>query len=244
MRLLALDTSSLACSVALQVDDEIFDRHEEQAREHTRLLIPMIAQTLRQGRVALSELDAIVLGNGPGSFIGMRIGASVAQGLAFGAGIRIVPMSSMLAVAAEVMAVEGATHVAVCQDAHMNEVYLGLYGRSDDGPPVALGAERLHGQGTIGELQDAPGRFTSAGFGWHRYPALLAANKGFLDVTCKVQQPTARFLLPSGRALLDSGAAVEPQDLVPAYLRQTVAQRPAPTARSSSKKADDLVKNL
>jgi len=229
MKLLALDTSSLACSVALQIDGEIFDRHEEQAREHTRLLVPMIRKVLGQGSVALSKLDAIVLGNGPGSFIGMRIAASVAQGLAFGAGLRIVPVSSLLAIAAEVMADEGTRHVAVCQDAHMNEVYLGLYGRDDDGLPVTVGAERLHGQGPIGELQNEPGRFTSAGHGWQRYPDLLAANKGLLAATSTVQHPTARFLLPSGRALLESGEAVEPQELVPAYLRQTVAQKPAPT---------------
>ena len=229
MKLLGLDTSSLACSVALQIDNDIYDRHEEKAREHTRLLVPMIEEVLGQGGVSLSELDAIVLGNGPGSFIGMRIAASVAQGLAFGAGLRIVPVSSLLAVAAEVMAVNGASHVAVCQDAHMNEVYLGLYGRDDGGLPAALSAERLHGQDEIGELQSESGRFTSAGFGWQRYPALFEANKGLLAATSKVQQPAARFLLPAGRTLLEIGAAVEPQDLVPAYLRQTVAQRPAPT---------------
>ena len=229
MKLLALDTSSLACSVALQIDDEVFDRHEEQAREHTRLLVPMIQEVLGQGGVTLPDLDAIVLGNGPGSFIGMRIAASVAQGLAFGAGLRIVPVSSLLAVAAEVMAIGGASHVAVCQDAHMNEVYLGLYERDGGGLPVTLGAEKLYGQGEIGELQNDPGRFTSAGYGWQRYPALFEVNKGLLAATSTVQPPTTRFLLPSGRALLESGAAVEPQDLVPAYLRQTVAQRPAPT---------------
>jgi tRNA threonylcarbamoyladenosine biosynthesis protein TsaB len=229
VKLLALDTSSLACSVALRVDDAIVDRHEVQAREHTRLLIPMIADVLQQGGVELTELDAIVLGNGPGSFIGMRIAASVAQGLAYGAGIPIVPVSSMLAVAAEVMAVEGATHVAVCQDAHMNEVYLGLYARGDDALPIALGPERLHGQGPIEDLQNEPGEFTAAGFGWQRYPALLDANKAFLAGASTAVQPTARFLLPSACALLESGSAVEPQDLVPAYLRQTVAQRPAPT---------------
>ena len=71
------------------------------------------------------DLDAIVLGNGPGSFIGMRIAASVAQGLAYGAGLNIVPVSSLAAVAAEVMAETGADRVIVAQDAHMNEVYLG-----------------------------------------------------------------------------------------------------------------------
>jgi tRNA threonylcarbamoyladenosine biosynthesis protein TsaB len=229
MKLLALDTSSLACSVALQIDNEIFNRYEEQAREHTRLLVPMIREVLGQGGTTLPELDAIVLGSGPGSFIGMRIAASVAQGLAFGAGLRIVPVSSLLAVAAEVMAVDGTSHVAVCQDAHLNEVYLGLYGRDDGGLPAILGAERLHGQGVIAELQSDPGRFAAAGAGWQRYPALFEANEDFLGATTHVQQPAARFLLPAGRTLLESGAAVEPQDVVPAYLRQTVAQPPAPT---------------
>jgi tRNA threonylcarbamoyladenosine biosynthesis protein TsaB len=229
MKLLALDTSSLACSVALQIGDETIDRHAEQAREHTHLLVPMIREVLADGGVALTDLDAIVLGNGPGSFIGMRIAASVAQGLAFGASLRIVPVSSLLAVAAEVMANDAAQRVAVCQDAHMNEVYLGLYGHEDGRSPMAISAERLHDQGIIDELRSAPGSFTSAGFGWQRYPALLESNKPLLAATSAVQQPCARYLLAAGRTLLETGAAVEPAQLVPAYLRQTVAQRPTPT---------------
>ena len=85
MNLLALDTSSLACSVALQLGDTIISRHEEREREHTRLLMPMIVDVLNEGDINARDLDAIVLGNGPGSFIGMRIAASVAQGLAFAA---------------------------------------------------------------------------------------------------------------------------------------------------------------
>jgi len=90
MNLLAIDTSSVACSVALQHGGDVAERHEEQAREHTRLLVPMIQELLQQASVELMDLDAIVLGNGPGSFIGMRIAASVAQGLAFGSGLEIV----------------------------------------------------------------------------------------------------------------------------------------------------------
>jgi tRNA threonylcarbamoyl adenosine modification protein YeaZ len=132
MNLLALDTSSIACSVALEIDGKIIDRHEEQAREHTRLLMPMIRDVFEEAAKSPADLDAIVLGNGPGSFIGMRIAASVAQGLAFGSELRIVPVSSLLAVAAAAMHDDNARFVAVCQDAHMNEVYLGLYGRGDD----------------------------------------------------------------------------------------------------------------
>ena len=227
MRLLALDTSSLACSVALQHDDEVIWRHEEQAREHTRLLVPMIEEVLAEAGVTAGELDAIVLGNGPGSFIGMRIATSVAQGLAHGAGIRIVPVSSMLAVAAEVVETGVAEAVAVSQDAHMDEVYLGLYAADHRGLPEGIGSERLHDQSVISELELEPGRFAAAGFGWQRYPVLLAANEDRIGNMSAVLYPHARFLLPLGRAVLEAGGAIAPQDIAPAYLRSKVAERPA-----------------
>jgi len=228
MKLLALDTSSLACSVALRAGDTLAWRHEEQAREHTRLLVPMIEEVLEEAGIAAAELDGIVLGNGPGSFIGMRIATSVAQGLAHGAGVRIVPVSSMLAVAAEVIESESAQAVAVCQDAHMDEVYLGLYAAGSGGLPELVGAERLHDLSVISELELEPGRFTAAGFGWQRYPELLEMNRPLLASVSDVSHPSARYLLASGRALAESGAAVDPQDVVPAYLRQTVAQPSRP----------------
>jgi tRNA threonylcarbamoyladenosine biosynthesis protein TsaB len=228
MKLLALDTSSLACSVALQVDDAVTSRHQEQAREHTRLLVPMIEEVLAEAGLSTADLHAIVLGNGPGSFIGMRIATSVAQGLAHGAGIPIVPVSSLLAVAAQVMENETVDGVAVCQDAHMDEVYLGLYAAGQPGVPQLVGAERLHDQSVISELELEPGRFVAAGLGWHRYPLLLEANRPLLASVSPVAHPSARYLLATGRALAESGAAVDPQDVVPAYLRQTVAQPPRP----------------
>ncbi|MCH8335592.1 MAG: tRNA (adenosine(37)-N6)-threonylcarbamoyltransferase complex dimerization subunit type 1 TsaB, partial [Proteobacteria bacterium] len=89
MNLLAIDTSSNACSVAVQVGDENIEKHVVEPREHTKILVPMIEELLQEAGVVLSDLDAVVLGNGPGSFIGMRIGASVAQGICHGAGLRI-----------------------------------------------------------------------------------------------------------------------------------------------------------
>ena len=228
MRLLALDTSSLACSVALQFDEQLAARHEEQAREHTKLLVPMIRSVLDDVGTRLADLDAIVLGNGPGSFIGMRIAASVAQGLAFGAGLGIVPVSSMAAVAAEVLDRSEAGEVAVAQDAHMNEVYLGIYRRGDGGMPVDMIDERLQPQAAIPEL-DAPGGGprAAAGFGWRRYPELLALNEDRLDAVSEVLYPDARYLLPLGAQGLLSAGALAPEDVNPAYLRQKVAQKPS-----------------
>jgi tRNA threonylcarbamoyladenosine biosynthesis protein TsaB len=227
MNLLAIDTSSVACSVALQIGGTITERHEELPREHTRLLVPMIEALLQESSVELTDLDAIVLGNGPGSFIGMRIAASVAQGLAFGAGLKIIPVSSMAAIAAQVFSTQEADEVVVTQDAHMNEVYLGMFRRGDDGLPVELMPERLHGQVLIEELELGGTVCVAAGFGWQRYPALLAANRPHLAEVVEVPHPHARHLLALGAVGFAKGAAVAPQDVLPAYLRQKVAEIPA-----------------
>jgi len=227
VNLLAIDTSSLACSVALQIAGEVTERHEEKAREHTRLLTPMIRDVLADAGVTTEQLDAIVLGNGPGSFIGMRIAASVAQGLAHGAGIEIVPVSSLAAVAAQVFAESDASEVVVAQDAHMNEVYLGAYERGAGGLPSPLFAERLQTQTLIEELDEAgtSGR-VAAGFGWERFPGLAAANTSVIGGSSVILHPRASYLLALGESDLERGAAIRPQDLVPAYLRSKVAQKP------------------
>ena len=228
MKLLALDTSSLACTVALRLGDKLLERHEEQAREHTRLLMPMIREVLQESGAELPDLDAIVLGNGPGSFIGMRIAASVAQGLAHGAGLKIVPVSSLAAVAAEAFSEASAEEVVVAQDAHMNEVYLGKFSRGTAGEPVAMSAEVLHGHEVIDDLSvsGAAARI-AAGQGWQRYPKLMAINKQHFYGESDVLYPRGRFLLTLGATALAQGDFLLPEDIAPAYLRNKVAEKPA-----------------
>ena len=227
--LLALDTSSIACSVALRLDDTVIERHAEQPREHTRILLPMIRAVLEESGAGIAALDAIVLGNGPGSFIGMRIAASVAQGLAFGSDLKIVPVSSMAAVAAAVFASHDAAEVVVTQDAHMHQVYLGIYGEGDGGLPVARHPERLCDQDAIAELAtNASGRRLAAGFGWQRFPGLLGANRNRIDAVIEILHPRARDLLALGEAGLRAGTALDPKAIEPAYLRQKVAEKPSP----------------
>lgn len=234
MNLLALDTSSIACTVALQLGVEVAERYAEKPREHTRLLLPMIEELLAGARADLRALDAIVLGNGPGSFIGLRIAASVVQGLAYGAGLDVAPVSSLAAVAGRVFATSDAGHVAVAQDAHMSEVYFGLFERGTDGLPVAVGPERLHGISVIEALRDFDaGGVLAAGIGWERYPGLLAANRDFLDGVADVRFPRGRDLLPLGAAVLADGAAVEARSLAPAYLRDRVAAAPYDSSGNS-----------
>lgn len=225
MNLLALDTSSVACTVAAKIDEDLFACHEEQPREHTQLLMPMIRSVLLDSGAQLRDLDAIVLGNGPGSFIGMRIAASVAQGLAHGAQISIIPVSSLAAVAAQVFAESDVSEVAVAQDAHMNEVYFGHFSRGQSDLPQPVSDERLQRLEVIAGLDESGSRHRlAAGYGWQRYPELLAKNTAYFQGVSDSFYPQARYLLPL--ATLD--AAMSPQDIDPAYLRREVAKKPRP----------------
>ena len=225
MNILALDTSSDACSVALQAEDRIDERHVVKPREHTRILIPMIEELLRANDMSLSDLDVIGLGNGPGSFIGMRIGASVAQGIAFAAGLRIVPVSSLAAIAAEVFAEDDATRAIVAQDARMGDVYLAEFQSDAGGNAVAVGDARLHKTTEpLSLAADAPA--TAAGAGWQRYPDLLANNERLIARLADCPHPRARFVLRAGVAAWNAGGAIVPDELVPAYIRLKVAETP------------------
>lgn len=221
MNLLALDTSSNACSVALQVGDETIEDHVVEPRAHTRILMPMISKILQDGDLELADLDAIVLGNGPGSFIGMRIGASVAQGLCFGSGLAVIPISSLAAIAAEVMAEHEALHVVVAQDARMNEVYLGCFRKGQGGLPEAEHDEQIVLAGKLSLLKEG---YTAAGGGWERYPDLKSINKSKINEFVPVEFPRARFLLQLAER---SPGAIPAEQLAPAYLRSKVAEKPA-----------------
>jgi tRNA threonylcarbamoyladenosine biosynthesis protein TsaB len=224
MKLLALDTSSMACSVALGVE-RVIERHEVRPKEHTRLLIPMIEDVLEQGGVTLPELDAVVLGNGPGSFIGLRIGASVAQGICFGARRKLIPVSSLAVVAAEAMERSGAAGVVVAQDAHMNEVYLAWYRRAEDGSPLADGEAVLQPIAPIDRLaaSEEVGRWHAAGDAWQRYADLRRLNEERLSGVIDVRWPRARYLLELGERSYLAGGAIDAGALVPEYVRNRVA---------------------
>lgn len=223
MNLLAIETSSEACSVAVSVDGTVSDDHRVEARAHTRTLMPMIHGLLSNAGIPADELDAVVLGNGPGSFIGMRIGASVAQGIAHAAGLRIVPVSSLAALAAEAISAHGARRVVVAQDARMGEVYVGRYEADDRGLPVLLGDEQIVAVGRVDGITEG---FAAAGAAWQRYPALAESHADVGLCLLPLEFPKAKELLRLASLSTGNTAGVGPADLVPAYLRTKVADAP------------------
>jgi len=215
LRLLGFDTSTDACIAGLVWDDQVSAERVVEPRAHTQLLMPMLTRLLEARGASFGDLDCLILGNGPGSFIGMRIAASVAQGIAFGAGLGLVPVSSLSVLAAEVFADSDCERCVVAQDARMSEVYLARYRRDSAGLPEAESETVLW---PVGEPLDLDAGTGIAGEGFLRHPSLLGARRA-----PAVTLPDARYLLSVGARDFLAGRAVPPALLEPEYVRQTVA---------------------
>ncbi|MDB4837769.1 tRNA (adenosine(37)-N6)-threonylcarbamoyltransferase complex dimerization subunit type 1 TsaB [Marinomonas sp.] len=125
--ILALDTSTPACSVALNIDGVVLEDFRLAPRLHNDLILPMVDQILSQASLTLADLDAIAFGRGPGSFTGLRISAGVVQGLAYGADLPVIPVSTLEALALEGFQKTGENNWLAALDARMGEIYLGGY---------------------------------------------------------------------------------------------------------------------
>lgn len=229
MKVLGLDTATEACSAALAVNGEVFERYEVLGRGHAERLLPMVQEVLAEAGVALAAIDAIAFGRGPGGFTGLRIAAGVTQGLAFGAGLPVVPVSDLAALAARAARLRQARCVLTCLDARMAQVYWAAFDCADAGAPVPLTAEAVADPAAV-RLPDAEGngdslRFFGAGHGFSAYPALhrlLGERLAGFDAGLL---PHAREIALLGATGFRAGQAAEPTEAVPVYLRDEVAHR-------------------
>ena len=218
--LLAVDTSSDACSVALGVGDQLFERHQVAPRAHTRLVLPMVQALLDEAGLGLAGIDAFVMGRGPGAFTGVRIAVGVVQGLAFSAARPVLPVSS-LAIVAQGAIEAGASHAAVAFDARMGEVYWGTYVRDADGVAVAMGAEAVLTPEAAALPETGP--WIGVGSGFAVYPESLTQRLG-LDRVLPDRMPRAVHALALGRRAWRNGEAVEAAYAQPVYLRDRVVR--------------------
>ena len=217
MKLLAFDTSTEACTAALWQDGKVLERVEQHS-QHSEHLLSLIDKLLAEAGTTLSQLDAIAFGRGPGSFTGLRIGAGVAQGLAFVANLPVVPVSSLAALAQGVEA----DHVLAAFDARMGQVYWGAYQRNAQGLMEAVQAEAVMNPATVPFPDNA--RWVGVGPGWDVYATALTARVGAaLARHLAGVLPRAAPLAVLAAAEYRAGRTVAAEDAVPVYLRDEVA---------------------
>ena len=227
LKILAVDTATEACSAALLVGDKLFSRWEEAPRDHTRKILPMVQAVLEDAGISLSDLDAIAFGRGPGSFTGVRIGISVAQGLAFGAGVPLIGISTLAAMAQGAYRLDGAEQVLTAIDARMNEVYFGRY-ELIDGRMQLVGDEVVSEPAALVDVRGKlAGQVTCVGTGFETYGETLSGLADELAVS-QVRFPAAEDMLPLARAAWLAGEAVPVEQATPVYLRDKVTWKKLP----------------
>lgn len=217
--LLALDTATEACSVALLHDGRVSSHYEVIPRLHAQRLLPMIRGLLAEAGIALSAVDALAFGRGPGAFTGVRIAVGVVQGLAFALERPVLPISTLATIAQRAHREQGAHQVAVAIDARMDEVYWGCY-RALDGEMQLAAVEAVLPPEQVSLPRSAAGQWYGAGTGW-RYGSRLA-----IQPTAGIDAdllPHAEDLLALARFAWQRGEALDADNAQPIYLRDNVA---------------------
>ena len=217
MKLLAFDTSTQWLTVACVNGSQWIERAELAGQAHSQRVLPLVDEVLSEAQLALSDLDALAFGAGPGSFTGVRIACGVAQGLALGADLRVVPVSTLEALAESACQTHGWTRVVACLDARMREVYIAAYRREDDRWIVERDAAVLRPDDIAAETQESMG----AGDGFAAYPD-LASRLGLVAVDASVM-PKARAIAMLAMPRILAGEAVRAAEALPFYVRHRVA---------------------
>lgn len=224
--LLIIDTATEACSVALTLNGKLYKRSEVAPRMHGELVLPMVDEVLAEAGAELNQLDAIAYGQGPGAFTGLRICISIVQGLAFGAGLPVVGVSSLQAMAQGLFMIKGEKQLLAAIDARMGEVYWGQY-REIDGLMQLVGNETVCSPQlvTIGDA-DASYVYQGVGTGWKTYASELSKALNLpVVVQTEPLYPLAEYMVPMAEHLLKLGKAVPAEQALPIYLRDNVAKK-------------------
>jgi tRNA threonylcarbamoyladenosine biosynthesis protein TsaB len=236
VRILALDTATENCSVALMIDGRVLAREVELERGHAERILPMIDELLAEAGTTLRSLDAIAFGRGPGSFTGVRLAATVTQGLAFGASVGVVPVSDLRAVAQRAFEHCAALNrILVCNDARMSEVYWGCFERGADGLAAQKGDEHVGKPLTVA-LPEGWTDAVGVGRGFAVYaddlrtavPGVFAGELRTLNPLAapeaydRLLPRAAEIVLLAAREVAE-GRIVSADAAIPVYLRDNVA---------------------
>lgn len=216
MILLAVETSTELCSVALWRDGDLSVQETLTENRHSELLVPMVSGLLARAGLAPRDLEALAFGQGPGSFTGLRIACGFVQGLAFGTGCPVIAVPSLLALAEQ--AREG--QVVTALDARMGEAYLAAYARDGEDWSEVLAPSLVR----RGSLPDLPGRrWVATGSGFDRHDWLRDRYRDVVQMRLEGDLPRAAAVARVAVRRLRRGEALPAERAAPLYLRDKVA---------------------
>ena len=235
MKILAIDTATEACSAALLIDGQVSSHYQLAPREHSRLILKMIDDLLLQADVAISQIDAIAFGRGPGSFMGVRIAAGVVQGIAFAHDIPVIPVSTLKAIAQRAHIETQSSHILVAIDARMDEVYWAQYSLDNDqwqleGEELVISPDNIDLTSILSAEDEC---WTGAGTGWGSFAQrLLATDDSNRAIKLQAMLPEC---LPAAEQIVQlavddykAGTMLPAAHAIPVYLRNNVAKKPKP----------------
>jgi len=227
MKILALDTSSEACSAALLIDNELISRFEIAPQKHSQLILPMCDSLIKEADINLNQLDIIAFGQGPGSFTGLRIAAGVTQGIAFGSDLPVVGISTLAAISYAILSKTNNSLILACIDARMQEIYFGLYQKTETHSVQLINKEIVTKAENIQNTK--AGNYVAVGSGWKEYEDELTDVFKHCNIQATFSDvlPNATDIAMLAKTHLELGKpSLQAEHAQPVYLRNNVAKKP------------------
>ncbi len=220
MKILALDTSTEACSVALCYEKKVIFRYEIAAQKHTQLILPMIDELMTEACLKPTQLDALAFGRGPGAFTGVRIATGIVQGIAFAADLPVIPVSSLVTLAQGCWREHGVEKVISVIDARMGEVYWGHF-QLENKVMVACAEEAVSSPDKI--IKPKGEGWFGAGSGWASYEEQLSKHLSTQIVKTDLNTyPHAIDMIELAKDAFSHGEIISAEQAHPVYLRDNV----------------------
>lgn len=226
-KILAIDTATDTCSVALQIDATIIERHKLAPQKQSELILPMIQEVLAESQLDLHQINAIAFGCGPGSFTGIRLATSIVQGLCFGADLPAIPISTLQALAQGFYHTTQNKNIITSLDARMQEIYFAVYQADENGlmqpvindclckPNAPLFVDLMQKNSWIG-----------IGSAWQVYSDILqqccAQNAIQISNTQYDYHSRARDIAELALVQYNLGKTIKAEDILPVYLQNNM----------------------
>lgn len=220
MNILALDTSSKACSIAVAFEDKIYSRHILAPMQQAQTILPLLDELLKSAELTLKDINGIAFGRGPGSFTGLRIAVSVAQGLGYALNIPLISISSLATIAQSAFLEKKWKNMLVATDARLNEVYAGAYQINSKGLAELIETEKVISPKQLKVPDENSSKWFGVGDGWVTYSSQICCQVIEIHGNC---DPDARAMLMLAREKWQSGDVISAEKALPVYLRDEVA---------------------